>query len=155
MTTFAPLSFMHQARCGVSSFLFVSNLPGKYIIYFPSAVNMSVRSHLFSLSFAQDDDSTLTLITQFPPLIEQFYYKIDRSLVLCSQYTHSCIYIRQPALLSLLQPIASYMRRALKTIFETSLAADRFVCCVSDFSSAPPFIIAGEARTARSIIVYV
>lgn len=102
MTTFAPLSFLYiQVRCGVSSFLFVSNshyAPGKYITYFLSRSQQQSVSQVTSLSLLRrDDDSTLTLITQFPPLIEQFYYKIDRS---APNTPHSVyLYTHQPALL--------------------------------------------------------
>ena len=113
MTTFAPLSFMHQARCGVSSFLFVSNLPGKYIIYFPSAVNMSVRSHLFlSLLCAGwrfNFDANYTVSPANRAILLQNWPIAGALLPIYSQLY---LYIRQPALLSLLQ-LDCFMRRAL------------------------------------------
>lgn len=95
MTTFAPRCLLHIRRDVVSALfsLFQTCLVNTLFIFPQQSICQS--GHISFLSPLQDDDSTLTLITQFPPLIEQFYYKIDRLLPI---YTaHSCIFIRQPA----------------------------------------------------------
>lgn len=116
-------------------------LASRTLFIFPRQSQRQSGHISLSLSLGRDDDSTLTLITQFPPLIEQFYYKIDRSAP--NTIPHSCIYININLYASLLtqRKCADCFMSELKTILETSLAAERLLC-VSDFSSAPPFIIA-------------